>query len=80
MLPEAALEQAFEASRRCQVFLCVGTSALVQPAASLPFDALRAGACVVEVNPDATPLTGHASFSLRGPAGVLLPELVQALA
>jgi NAD-dependent deacetylase len=79
MLPEDALEQALEASRGCRLFLCVGTSALVQPAASLPFEALRAGARVVEVNPVATPLTPHATWSLRGPAGAVLPGLLGVL-
>ncbi|HEX9179576.1 MAG TPA: NAD-dependent deacylase [Burkholderiales bacterium] len=79
MLPEAALEAALEAARRCELFLCVGTSTVVQPAASLPFEALRAGAQVLEVNPDATPLTPHAAWSLRGPAGMVLPELLAAL-
>jgi NAD-dependent protein deacetylase/lipoamidase len=79
MLPEAELAEAFEASQRCDMFLCVGTSALVQPAASLPVEALRAGACVVELNPDATPLTPRATFSLRGPSGKLLPEILQRL-
>ncbi|HEX6828789.1 MAG TPA: NAD-dependent deacylase [Burkholderiales bacterium] len=78
-LPEDALEQALEAARRCELFLCVGTSTVVQPAASLPFEALRSGARVLEVNPDATPLTPHATWSLRGPAGVMLPGLLQVL-
>jgi NAD-dependent protein deacetylase/lipoamidase len=76
MLPEVELQEAIEASRRCDMFLCVGTSALVQPAASLPVEALRAVACVVELNPDATPLTPRATFSLRGPSGKLLPEIL----
>lgn len=78
MLPEADLTAAVEAAENCEVFLCVGTSAVVEPAASLPFYALRAGATVVEVNPGKTPLTGRASYSLRGAAGELLPALVAA--
>jgi NAD-dependent deacetylase len=61
------------------VFLSVGTSTVVYPAAGLPFAAQQAGALVVEVNPDATPLTPHAAHSLRGPAGVILPALVAAV-
>ncbi|MET0539253.1 MAG: NAD-dependent deacylase, partial [Xanthobacteraceae bacterium] len=76
MLPAHALERAVQAATACNVLLSVGTSTVVEPAASLPFSALRAGAGVVEVNPDPTPLTGRASFSLRGPAGVVLPALV----
>jgi NAD-dependent deacetylase len=79
MLPEDVLEAALKATRRCELFLCVGTSTVVQPAASLPFEALRAGARVLEVNPEATPLTPRATWSLRGPAGAVLPALLAAL-
>ena len=63
---------------RCDVLLVVGTSAEVYPAAALPEHARRGGACVVEINPNATPLTAHADHALRGPAGVVLPALVGA--
>jgi len=79
-LPSAALEAAGEAALRCDVFLSVGTSGLVEPAASLPFTALAAGAQVIEVNPDATPLTRRATLVLAGPAGTVLPRLVPAVA
>ena len=78
MLPAGALEEAFEAARSCDLFLSIGTSSLVQPAASLPFEALREGIAVVEVNPDETPLTRHAEYALRGRAGEVLPALVRA--
>jgi NAD-dependent deacetylase len=76
-LPADALEVAIEASRSCDVFFSIGTSGLVEPAASLPHEALRRGAVVVEVNPDETPLTPRATFVLRGPAGEVLPGLVR---
>jgi NAD-dependent deacetylase len=75
-LPSAAIGRAAEAASRCDVFLSVGTSGLVEPAASLPFTALGAGAHVIEVNPEATPLTRRASIALHGPAGSVLPRLV----
>lgn len=75
-LPGPALATALAATR-CEVFLSVGTSGLVEPAASLPWDALRYGATVVEVNPGATPLSAQATYCLRGPSGVLLPELAR---
>jgi NAD-dependent deacetylase len=77
-LPVGALNEAFDASRNCDLLFSVGTSGLVQPAASLPFEALRSGAVLVEVNPDETTLTRHASYSLRGRAGEMLPKLVKA--
>jgi NAD-dependent deacetylase len=79
MLPAQALEDSMKAARSCQVLLSVGTSSLVQPAASLPYIAADRGATVVEVNPDFTPLSHEAAFTLRGPAGKVLPELVKAV-
>lgn len=76
MLPPDALEQAMHAARECDVFLCVGTSTVVEPAASLPFIAKQSGATVIEVNPHETPLSGQARLSLRGGAGDVLPQLV----
>ena len=79
-LPPDAMATAIDASARCDVFLCVGTSALVQPAASLPFEALRAKACVVEINPQPTPLTPYATHVVAAPAGEALPALLAAMA
>jgi NAD-dependent deacetylase len=70
------LHSAAEAAARCDVFLSVGTSSVVEPAASLPHTAIRAGAVLVEVNPQPTPLTPSARFALTGPSGVILPALV----
>jgi NAD-dependent deacetylase len=76
MLPPDELAAALAAARTCDVFLCVGTSAVVEPAASLPFMALQAGARVIEVNPQSTPLSHSASVSLRGTAAQLLPLII----
>ena len=76
-LPHAALQSAAEASYLCDVFFSIGTSGLVEPAASLALEALRHGAVVVEVNPQATPLTSLATYALQGPSGQVLPELVR---
>ena len=78
-MPEAEMEVALKASQVCDVFLSIGTSTLVYPAASLPFEALRGGAMVVEINPQPTPFTEQAHFVLRGAAGEVLPELVSNL-
>ena len=77
MLPAGALEAASEAARGCDLFLSVGTSSLVYPAAALPYKALESGATLVEINPDQTPLTRHADFVLAGAAGEVLPDLVR---
>jgi NAD-dependent deacetylase len=78
MLPEEEFARALEASRRCEVLFSVGTSALVHPAASLPLEALDAGAWVVEVNPQRTPLTPRADYFLEGVSGAILPALLNA--
>lgn len=75
-LPEDALETAMQTARNCEVFLSVGTSTLVEPAASLPFLARQSGAMVIEINPEPTPLTTVAQISLRGSAGEILPQVV----
>ena len=77
-LPPEAFARAAEAARHCDVFLSVGTSALVYPAAALPLDAQAAGALLVEVNPTPTPLTPNADFFLQGTSGKILPGLVRA--
>lgn len=73
-LPADVLEQAWEAAERCRWMLVIGTSALVQPAASLPIVAKRNGAYLIEVNVADTPLTPLADEVLRGPAGEVLPR------
>jgi NAD-dependent deacetylase len=75
-LPEAALTAAWRAAEECDLFLSVGTSSLVEPAASLPYAALRRGAPLAEVNPTRTPLSAAATWHLAGPSGELLPALV----
>lgn len=75
-LPTAALDAALNAAKSCDVLLSVGTSTVVEPAASLPFIALQSGATVVEVNPVDTPLTRHCHYALRGKAAEMLPLLV----
>jgi NAD-dependent deacetylase len=75
-LPPQALGDALAATRRCEVFLSIGTSNVVEPAASLPLAALDAGAAVIEVNPERTPLSAQATIVLAGAAGEVLPRLV----
>jgi NAD-dependent deacetylase len=78
-LPRAELEAAVEAARSCDMFFSVGTSGVVQPAASLAFAAHNRGALVVEVNAEPTPLTPKADYVLSGKSGEILPRLVEAV-
>ena len=79
MLPPEAILAANHASETCEVFFSIGTSSTVYPAAGLPFLALGEGAVVVEVNPSPTPLSAHATHSLVGPSGKILPALLDAM-
>jgi NAD-dependent deacetylase len=77
-LPERQWLAACAAARRCDVFFCVGTSSLVQPAASLTHLAIAAGSITVQVNPNSTDIDDAVTFALREPAGMILPQLVAA--
>lgn len=76
MLPADAWDRAYAALEACDLAVVIGTSGVVQPAASLPFVALGAGAAVVEINPDLTELSPAVTHRLAGPAGVILPALL----
>ncbi|MBI3874739.1 MAG: NAD-dependent protein deacylase, partial [Verrucomicrobia bacterium] len=77
-LPAAALAAAMSASADCDVFLSIGTAAVVYPAAARSLHALERGAVVVEINPSATDFSPHATHVLRGPSGEVLPALLKA--
>ena len=62
------------------MFLSVGTSSLVYPAAGLGDIARQADALTIEVNPNPTDQSDAYTASLRGKAGVVLPKLVELLA
>ena len=77
MIPEGYLYRSQQIAAQCDVMLVLGTSAVVQPAAYLPVIAKQAGATIIEINPQRTPLTGSISDCLlKGPAGELMRELV----
>jgi len=78
-LPRDQLEAAVEAARTCEVFFSIGTSGVVQPAASLAHAARNRGAVVVEINAEPTPLTHKANYAFHGKSGELLPELVKSV-
>lgn len=78
-IPSGPMLRAADAASHCDLFLSIGTSALVYPAAGLAEAALGAGATVIEINPNPTDLTPHAHLALQGPSGQLLPALLAAL-
>jgi len=77
MLPEDVLRRAFEAARECDLFFSIGTSAVVQPAASMPLVAKEAGAFVVEVNTEPTVISESVDESILGMSGEVLPKLLK---
>lgn len=76
-LPRDVWSRAEEAARRANVVLVVGTSAHVYPAASLA--TLNPNAYVVEINPDATPISAGCDLVIRESAAIALPEILAQL-
>lgn len=69
------LEHAFKVSAESLVFIVVGTSGVVHPAAQLPIIAREKGAYLIEVNTERTPISSHSDCFLEGKSGELLPVL-----
>jgi NAD-dependent deacetylase len=79
MLPPEALQRAAAVLRKTDVMLVVGTSGLVSPAADMPYTAKRAGAAIIEINPEASAISQIADIELRAPSGQVLPRIMEAL-
>jgi NAD-dependent deacetylase len=79
MLPEEEWDASVRAEEGADLFMSIGTSAVVYPAASLPLVAKRSGAYLLEINPEPTPLTAQADEFLQGASGVLLPLLADVM-
>ena len=76
MLPEDEINNSVAAAKDCEVFLSVGSSLVVYPAASLPEIAKRDGAVLVIINRTPTPLDGIADLVINDEIGVVLPRLL----
>lgn len=76
-IPADVLRACFRAVESADCMLVAGTSATVYPAAEFPYEVLRAGGVVIEVNPDESELTRAATISLRGPGGPVLSRLLE---
>ena len=77
-LDGATLGEATRCAAAAEACLVVGTSAVVWPAAGLATLALQRGGVVIEVNPEATPLSGAATLVIRAPAAEAVPRIVDA--
>ncbi|OGL44795.1 MAG: NAD-dependent deacylase [Candidatus Schekmanbacteria bacterium RBG_16_38_11] len=73
------IQTSYEAIGKCDLFFTIGTSVVVQPAASFAMMAKSMGAYVVEINKDPTPVSEQVDVSLLGKAGEILPELEKEL-
>lgn len=78
-LPEHALQRSFDAMADCDLFLSIGTSGTVEPAASLILAAKENGAKTIEVNRDPTPNTPIVDIALQGASGEILPLILNEL-
>lgn len=78
MLPHGVLEEAVRRSTQADLFFSIGTSAIVYPAAALPYGAKQHGAYLVEINIDRTELSATADEVLLGPSGEILPQMLEA--
>ncbi len=80
LIPPEALDRSQQLCIACDAMLVIGTSAVVQPFATLPFIARDNDAVVIEINPEPTPLTGRISnLTILGEAGSIMPRLVKAI-
>jgi NAD-dependent deacetylase len=75
-LPDGIMKEAEHAVASSEVFLVIGTSAVVFPAAGLVPFAKESGATVIEINPESTAFSESVDFSFRDAAGELLPQLI----
>ncbi|UCE34048.1 MAG: sigma factor regulator FecR [Deltaproteobacteria bacterium] len=78
-LPEKDLMLSFEHSRKCDLFVVVGSSLVVTPAADMPAEALRSGAKLVIINQGETPFDNHAHLRFHEGIGDVLPKAVKKL-
>lgn len=80
MIPQEALYRSHKTAASCKTMLVIGTSATVQPAASIPIVAKKSGAVIIEINPEKTALSSSISdFFIQGKASIIMTDLLKAL-
>ena len=77
-LNRSTLTKAVDAISHCNLFVSIGTSAAVFPAARLPMHAIESGATLIEINPEPTPVSQQYQKHMRGPASEMLAQLLEA--
>jgi NAD-dependent deacetylase len=78
-MPQEIFQEAIEWAGDCDLFLAIGSSLVVQPAASLPLVAKRAGARVVIINREPTPLDDDADLVIHAPIGQTLSSVLEGM-
>lgn len=78
-MPERETEEAYQRSSACDLFIVIGSSLVVQPAASMPLIAKRNGAKLVIINRDPTPYDHLADILIHGQAGPIMAEILNAV-
>ncbi len=79
MLPSNSFRMAEKHARKCDLFISVGTSGVVYPAAGLPGLAKSSGAFLVEINTEVTDLSSLMDVTFQGKSGEILPKLMSLL-
>ncbi len=74
-LREETINAALNALQKCDLFLCIGTSAVVYPAAQMPQIAINNGAETIEINPEETPISNLFKHRIKTSASLALKEL-----
>ncbi len=69
------ISNVYQELEKADVCLVIGTSSLVQPAASFPLIVKQGGGLIIEVNIERTPLTSAVDYHLSGKAGEILPQV-----
>ena len=79
-LPEKVLKEATLRSHECDLFIVIGSSLVVYPAAYMPIYAVNAGARLVIINLSQTPMDRQATVLIRAKAGETMPEIIRKVA
>ncbi len=75
-MPEKETQEAYHRSSLCDLFIVIGSSLVVQPAASMPLVAKRNGAKLVIINRDPTPFDDMADLVIHGQAGPTMASIL----
>jgi len=78
-LPEEEMDKSYEELAKADILLLVGTSGVVEPAASLPQYAKDKGATLIEINPEESPFSSLCKYALKNQVEDILPQITSCL-